>query len=288
MTNDAKPYLPFSQRTGLKPIPPQLKLGEVSDDLRRMVHYFVSLELGRETRRRYDSLMDAYDEFNEKWQRVASDLHVDFYRQPFDTFKSSPNNTIARLACCIEQGNICELFDLVEFLVRHPGCSDVVKRELAEAFVKSRAAYRVFDNQYIAAIGTEEQAEAFERAIADAEAKDATAARKHLITAGVALRDGNWPGSVRESIHAVEAIAKGLAPGQPTLGGALNVLEKRGQLHGRLKAALDKLYAYSNADDNGVRHALVFDDVSKVDEADALFMLGACASFVSYLLARGP
>jgi hypothetical protein len=36
-----------------------------------------------------------------------------------------------------------------------------------------------------------------------------------------------------------------------------------------------------------VRHALVFGDEAQVDEADALFMLGACASFVSYLLTRG-
>ena len=55
---------------------------------------------------------------------------------------------------------------------------------MRDAFVTARAAYRVFDNKYIAAIGTEEQAAAFERAIADAEAKNATAARKQLIAAG--------------------------------------------------------------------------------------------------------
>jgi hypothetical protein len=43
--------------------------------------------------------------------------------------------------------------------------------------------------------------------------------------------------------------------------------------------------AYTS-DEEGVRHALVFGDEAQVDEADALFMLGACASFVSYLLAR--
>jgi hypothetical protein len=46
------------------------------------------------------------------------------------------------------------------------------------------------------------------------------------------------------------------------------------------------LYGYSS-DEEGVRHALVFKEEAQVDEADALFMLGACASFVSYLLARG-
>ncbi len=191
-----------------------------------------------------------------------------------------------RLNDFIQRANIGGLFNLVEFFVRHPGCSGELKGELADAFVTARAAYRVFDNKYIAAIGTEEQAAAFERAIADAEAKNATAARKQLIAAGVALRNSDWPGSVRESIHAVEAIAVRLAPGTDTLGAALKVLEQRGHLHGSLKAAFGSLYGYSS-DEEGVRHALVFGDEAQVDEADALFMLGACASFVSYLLARG-
>ena len=90
---------------------------------------------------------------------------------------------------------------------------------------------------------------------------------------------------MRESIHAVEAMAVRLAPGTDTLGVALKVLEQRGHLHGGLKAAFGSLYGYSS-DEEGVRHALVFGNEAKVDEADALFMLGACASFVSYLLAR--
>ena len=160
-----------------------------------------------------------------------------------------------------------------------------MKRELAVAFVDSRAAYRVFDDQYIAAIGMEEQAAAFERAVSDAEAQNAIGSRKQLIAAGLALRNGDWAGCVRESIHAVESVALRLASTESTLGAALKVIEKNGHLHGALKSAFEKLYGYSS-DEKGVRHALVFDDEARVDEADALFMLGACASFVCYLLAR--
>ena len=176
------------------------------------------------------------------------------------------------------------MFDLVEFFVRHPKCSDELRSELASAFVATRAAYRIVDRQ-IVAIGTEEQAAAFERAVADAEANSAGAARKHLIAAGLALRNSDWAGSVRESIHAVEAMALRLAPGTTTLGPALAALEKQGHLHGGLKAAFGSLYGYSS-DEEGVRHALVFRKEAEVDEADALFMLGVCASFVTYLLAR--
>ncbi len=214
------------------------------------------------------------------------DLHVLFFRKPIDTFGHGPFENSKRLNAFIQNAKIGELFDFVEFLIRHEGCGKELKRDVAAAFEASRAAYRIFDNQYIAAIGTEEQAEAFEGAIAKAEAQNATAARKQLIAAGVALRNADWAGSVRESIHAVEAMAVHLAPETDTLGAALKVLEQRGHLHGSLKAAFGSLYGYS-CDEEGVRHALVFSDEAQVDEADALFMLGACASFVSYLLAHG-
>ena len=280
MTSDSKPYVPFSQRTGLEPIPPQLKLGEVTAELRRLLYYYVSLEIDRESYTPYDTAI-----FKDKWRRVATDLHVLFFKQPADKFDYDVYASKTRIKEFIGRANIGELFNLIEFFVRHRGSSGELKRELADAFVTTRSAYRVFDNNHIAAIGTEEQAAAFERAIADAEGKNAAAARKQLIAAGVALRNSDWAGSVRESIHAVEAMAVGLAPGTNTLGVALKVLEQHGHLHGSLKAAFGSLYGYSS-DEEGVRHALVFADEAQVDEADALFMLGACASFVSYLLTR--
>lgn len=109
--------------------------------------------------------------------------------------------------------------------------------------------------------------------------------RAHLVSAGSELAKSNWAGCVRESIHAVEAMAVRLAPEKKTLGAALAVLERDGHLHGGLKNAFSALYGWSS-DEEGVRHALVFREEANVDEADALFLQGACAAFVSYLTAR--
>lgn len=280
MATDSKIYVPFSQRAGLEPIPPQLKLGEVSAELRRLLTYYVSLEIDRESYTPYTTAV-----FNPGWKRVAMDLHVKFFKQPIETFEYGAFENQRRISSFIGRAKFDALFNFVEFLIRHRGCSAELQHDLAEAFVTSHAAYRVLDNDCIIAIGTEEQAAAFERAIADAESNNAAAARKQLIAAGVALRNADWAGCVRESIHAVEAVAVSLAPDKDTLGAALNVLERRGHLNGALKSAFGALYGYSS-EEKGVRHALVFSDEAKVDEADALFMLGACASFVSYLLAR--
>lgn len=280
MVDDSEPYVPFSQRAGLDPIPPQLKVGEVSEELRRLLSYYLRLEIDRESYASVDYLV-----FKEKWKRVAMDLHVLFFRKPANTFEYSAYRNQRRLEEFIARSSIGQLFDLVEFLVRHDGCSAILKRELADAFISARAAYRVFDNRCIAAIGNEEQAHAIERAIADAETSNDLAARAHLIAAGVALRNSDWAGSVRESIHAVEAAAIRLAPEAKTLGDALKVLQRNGHLHEALKRAFGALYGYSS-DEQGVRHALVFSDTPDVDEADALFMMSACAAFISYLLAR--
>lgn len=273
-------YIPFSQRSGLEPTPPQLQLGEVSDDLRRLIHYYLGLEIDRESSSGYDRTY-----FHGKWDRVATDFHVVFLKQDAESYENSPYDLKKTLGAVARRAKIGFLFDLVEFFARHQLCSKELKSDLADAFTMARSAYRIVDGQIIA-IGSAEQGQAFQNALASADAVGADAARKHLIAAGLALRTSDWAGSVRESIHSVEAMALRLAPDAPTLGPALNALEKRGHLHGGLKAAFGSLYGYTS-DEEGVRHALVFKQEAQVDEADALFMLGACASFVSYLIARG-
>jgi hypothetical protein len=94
MTSD-QPYIPFSQRMGLAPIPPQLKLGEVSTELRRLLDYYVGLEIDRETRSGYES---SY--FDDSWQRVAMDLHVVFFEQNASTFKNDPYKLKRELELC--------------------------------------------------------------------------------------------------------------------------------------------------------------------------------------------
>ena len=107
-------------------------------------------------------------------------------------------------------------------------------------------------------------------------------AAKHLRAAGERIIGQDWAGSVRESIHAVESVANHLAPGNAgTLGKVLAVLEGKGGLHGALKSGFSSLYGYTS-DEPGIRHALL-EDESKVTQHEAIYMIGACAAFCSYL-----
>lgn len=119
-------YRPFSQRTGLSPVPPQLKLGEVSADLRRLIDYAVGKEIGRVKCSGFDHCY-----FSGKWEEVATDLHVKFFRQPASSFENSSFAVRAILEKFVTRAGFGQLFDLVEFFVRHEGCSKELKAELS-------------------------------------------------------------------------------------------------------------------------------------------------------------
>ena len=105
----------------------------------------------------------------------------------------------------------------------------------------------------------------------------------HLRKASECINEGDWAGSVRESINAVESVARQLDPeAAQTLGPALKSIERRGALHPTLKKAFEKLYGYTN-NEQGIRHAYLSQMDARVGQDEAVFMLGACASFASYL-----
>ena len=96
--------------------------------------------------------------------------------------------------------------------------------------------------------------------------------------------NGDYRNSIKESISAVEAFCREKT-GENTLGKALNKLEKNGIIFPDvLKHAFDKLYAYTNQPDAGIRHALMDDTGVYTPQAEeAIFMLVSCSAFINYL-----
>ncbi len=66
---------------------------------------------------------------------------------------------------------------------------------------------------------------------------------------------------------------------------AMKALEDRVRIHPALRKAFGGLYGYTS-DEQGIRHALLDKPESPVGRDEAVFMLGACASFVTYLLSK--
>jgi hypothetical protein len=58
---------------------------------------------------------------------------------------------------------------------------------------------------------------------------------------------------------------------------------RKGVLHPVLNQGFEKIYGYTNAEE-GIRHRLLDDSKARVDVHDAVFMIGACVSFITYLI----
>ena len=160
---------------------------------------------------------------------------------------------------------------------------DSLKDDLNSELERLNAGYRVVD-RFITDIISEEEIYAVTTAIEDND----ESVKTHIQNAVMLYSrrpEADYRNSIKESISAVEAFCR-KKTGENTLGKALDHLEKDGIFMPQtLKVAFEKLYAYTNNGDTGIRHALVVGD-SIPTNAEALFMLVSCSAFVNYLNMR--
>lgn len=275
---DQRKKLSFEQAEGLEPLPSQLQLREISPQLRAILWNRVHLFLKKsEQHSNY-----GVNYLDEPWNIILRDEHVYRRHRMVDDFKNDAEKLIRQTRSIFESGNYANIFGWLEFVLKHPSCPTNFARDVEASLRHCKAAYRVLDGTVICPIGSETEHSTIVQAFADLATTQFNGARKHLRDAASHLTAGTYADSVRESIHAVEAICVTLDPTADVLSKALAKLEPKISIHPAMKKGFVALYAYTS-DEGGIRHALL-EDAAKVDEADALFMLGACASFVSYLL----
>ena len=271
--------LTFEQREGAAPLPRQLELREISQELRaRIWHIFeVSIVAHR-------SSMGGTPWIVDPWKAILQAKWV--YRDHrLEEFSTSHKARMADLRSTVEFGDYADFFGLLEWIIRQPECPPKFRAAVSLALKGSRSAYRIVDQDRIMAISDEAEAENLSRVLSELSKARLAAPREHLKRAASQLTVGNWADSVRESIHAVESVARILAPGETGLASALKKLEGTAKIHGGLKSGLNSIYGYTS-DEQGIRHPMIDDPDANVDETDAIFMLGACASFVSYLIGK--
>lgn len=267
----------FEQAEGLVPMPSQLAIGDISEEFRAVLWSEIHsrLELGR--------VMEASSAYlSDPWDTILRDAHVFRDHLAIDEFPPRFKDIVTRVKTVIRAGRWSAVLGWLEFVLKHTACPPDFPTALNSIMVHSRQAYRVFDRVVICPIGSDAERAAIEHAFADLATTEFNGARTHLRKAAEQLTAGHYADSVRESIHAVEATARVLEP-SGALSSALGRLENSAKIHRNLKHGFINLYGYTS-EENGIRHALLDDGTAKVDEMDALFMIGACAAFVSYLI----
>ncbi len=275
--NDRK-QLTFEQAEGAAPLPTQLRPGEISPPLRAKLWelIFNHLSLTKKS--------DVYSYLGSPWDRILRDYHVQHEHKMADAFDAKLSIHINRLSSLFKDGLYTRVFGFIQFVLRHNKCPNQLANVVEGILVEERAAYRLLDRSTLLPIASEFEGETVMTALATANEVGLPGAYEHLKAAGGFLTQGKFADSIRESIHAVESAARSLG-NAGSLKDALKALEQRRGLHPALKGGFEKLYAYTS-DENGIRHALIDEPTAVVDETDAIFMLGACAAFVTYLVRR--
>ncbi len=272
----------FSQAQGYKEIPGPLKLEELPKDARTRIWnlFFVHLRKSKSTNPSRRQVRISGD-----WARVFQATHAEFDNLPLDDWSRDFRPFCKNLRKQIESLPFNKVFDLIQFVLRHPCCPREFVTEMRSTFADSRLAYtlEVGPPPTIVPAATPEEGVAVVESLQLLRQVGLDGSAAHLRKASECINESDWAGSVRESIHAVESVARHLDPeAAQTLGPALRSIERRGALHPALKKAFDKLYGYTN-NEQGIRHAHLGQMDARVGQDEAVFMLGACASFASYL-----
>lgn len=269
--------LTFSQAQGYEALPRPLKLEELSEEARTKLwsclYHFVST--------------DSDSRLWGKWRVIMQALHLNFHELPLDEFDVSFRSFLFAYKEIFLFDKFHRVFDLLQEIMRHEECPQGFVKSVAIIFEQSRLAY-IVDVRHPATIypaATEEEGKAIRRATDELSTAGLASAVIHLRQASDCINKGDHSGAVRESIHAVESTARRVDPNARALEPALRTLEKAGALHPALKKALSSLYGYTS-DEQGIRHALIDTPQPKVGPDEALFMLGACAAFSSYLVRK--
>ncbi|MNE46078.1 hypothetical protein D3C80_1403990 [compost metagenome] len=214
-----------------------------------------------------------------QWLVLYRDFAVNRQGRFVDSLGKQKQDFTSFFRPIFQNGNYAEVLGAVEWIVRKT-TSVSLHRKFEKALADERCAYRLIEKSMIP-VASPEEGNAVKGAVEALSGPGLGGARGHLLKAGSALTIGNYADSVRESIHAVESVARSRT-GKSSLSSALAELSEKHPLHPALSKGFNSIYGYTS-DANGIRHPMVGEDAAQVGEAEAIFMLGACASFVTFL-----
>ncbi len=278
----------FSHRKGIRPLRKAIQREFVDEELRNSLWnalktcVFDHWKFGRNP-------LGLIDPDSLEINRLVEMYWQYYFKWPVDTIPEFDSNrqesvyNIVREYFFKEEWWKC--YDFLEFTIKAvPQEWAKQLKVLANSKLETEnAAYRIVGNE-IVEITSEIEITEIESAI-DLGFKSISS---HLSTSLQLISDKQNPdyrNASKEAISAVEAVCKLISgDDKATLGIALKRIDSTQPLHPPFKAALSKLYGYTN-DSNGIRHSLTEEDTNP-SYADAKFLLVSSSAFVNYLLTK--
>ena len=268
--------LTFAEAEGLAPLPVQLQRTEISQELRAVLWQFIYNQIKRQTS---SGSFDTY--VTGAWRTTLEAVHVLHCHRMADEFSASLSDILPSVKRVFEKGSYAEIYGWLQFVLRKHPPVDFAKNLQARP-TYCRSPFRIVGGDVLYPLASDADARTVQQAFADLKGSSLSGGYEHLRKAAKELTDGNFAGAIRESMHAVESVVRVLEP-DGDFSKALAKLEAKTNIHGALKRGFTAIYGFTS-DEQGIRHPLLEKEAPDVDEADALFMIGACSAFISYLI----
>lgn len=270
----------FSQRKGLKPLSETIQTESMSPELRNSLWNALDVALWSTENYLYNQHSDP------RIEPFSKALWFHHFKQPIDSRPDRSSKILATIRDYFFRCEWFEIYDFLEFVVAHYRQSKPRLADFLNQFLERElSAYR-FVSGHLTDITNEQELEMLEAALADSRFAGVSAHLQRALELYANRENPDYRNSIKESISAVEAIARIVAENpKATLSDALKVMEKRGALHPALKDGFIKLYAYTS-DEGGIRHAML--DEPNLSATDARYFLLSCTSFVNYLKSQLP
>jgi hypothetical protein len=268
----------FSQRKGIVPISEVIQTDSMSIELRNSLWNALDSAIWSTT----DFLWVQYGQA--QIVPFAKTLWFHHFKKPMDAIPERADKCLAQIRAYFFDATWNEVYDFLEFVVKH---YEGTRRRLAEILnvilARELSGYRFVDGVLVD-VTSKDELQMLEEALADTRFSGTSAHLKRALELYASRESPDYRNSIKESISAVEAIARVVAENpKATLGDALKAIEKRGKLHQSLKEGFLKIYGYTS-DEGGIRHAML--DEPQITANDAKYFLLSCTSFCNYLKAQ--
>ena len=266
----------FSQRKGFKPVSELIQIEGMSEELRNSLWNVL------------DSMIWSTDGY--VWKQYGTPeiepfsraLWFHFFKKPVDSRPRHNSDILSQIRSYYFECPWYEVYDFIEFVIRYYDKSKLIEF-INLMLERELSGYRIVSG-HIVNITDKQEVEMLEEVLRDTKFEGVTAHLERALELVSDRKNPDYRNSIKESISAVESIAR-IITGNPkaTLGEALRILERDGKLHPALKEGFSRLYGYTS-DEGGIRHAML--EEPNIDVNDAKFFLLSCTSFVNYLKSK--
>ena len=277
----------FSERLGLKPVSEIIQIDKVSEDLRTSLWNVLIRRLFFENHRTSTfaisfTILGTLSYNGKNVHEFSEYLWFSFFKKPLDSLPNTKDSLVNKLRGYFENFQWYEIYDFLEVTINYFECKILVK-EVNDVLSRELSGFR-FIGGVFTDITTEQEVQMLEEEVTDQLFPAVSSHLKRALTLMSDRENPDYRNSIKESISAVESLAK-IITGKPkaTLGDALKVLESSKRIHPALKDSFLKLYGYTN-DEEGIRHAMLVEPDLTSD--DAKFFLLSCTSFINFLKSK--